>query len=175
MPPNEKEKPTLTEILTEARGFHQTFRTVTLATSAADGQPHASYAPYIEDGEGGFLIFISELAAHTNHLLNDPRVSLIFIEEESGMKQAFARKRLTYQGIAEEIPRTSDHFDGFLDQMSGRHGAIVDMLRTLTDFHLFRITPQKATYVRGFGEAFTLEGPELSGIHWIRLSGHMQR
>lgn len=172
MPKTDPSKPSLAEILEEARCFHQAFRTVTLASVDATGCPHASYAPYAEDDAGRFLIFISELALHTRNLLTDPRVSLLFIEEEHVMKQAFARKRVTYEGLAQEVHRSDPTFETLLDLMAERQGSIVDMLRTLKDFHLFHITPEKAIYVRGFGEAFTLEGPELKGIHWIRDKGH---
>lgn len=167
-----RQTPSLADILAEAHGFHRTFQSVLMATAAGDGRPHASYAPYIEDDEGCFYVFLSELAAHTRNLLQDPRVSLLFIEEESVMKQVFARKRVTYEGIAQEIPRDDPAFGPRLDQMTERHGAIVGMLRNLRDFHLFRITPDKATYVRGFGEAFTLEGSDLQAIRWMGERGH---
>lgn len=167
-----RQTPPLPEILAEARGFHRAFQSVLMATVADDGRPHASYAPYIEDEEGCFHVFLSELATHTRNLLQDRRVSLLFIEEESAMKQVFARKRVTYEGIAREIPRDDPVFGPQLDQMTERHGPIVGMLRNLRDFHLFRITPEKAIYVRGFGEAFTLEGSDLQGIRWMGDRGH---
>ena len=167
-----RQTPSLAEVLQEARGFHRAFQSALMATVAEDGKPHASYAPYVEDDEGCFHVFLSELAAHTRNLLQDRRVSLLFIEEESAMKQVFARKRVTYEGRAQEIPREDPSFDSILDQMTERHGPIVGMLRSLRDFHLFRITPDKAIYVRGFGEAFTLEGSDLQGIRWMGDRGH---
>ncbi|HAZ42246.1 MAG TPA: pyridoxamine 5'-phosphate oxidase [Methylococcaceae bacterium] len=167
-----RQTPALAEILAEARGFHRAFQSVLMATAANDGRPHASYAPYIEDDEGCFHVFLSELAAHTRNLLQDRRVSLLFIEEESVMKQVFARKRVTYEGSAREISRDDPAFAPLLDQMAERHGPIVGMLRNLRDFHLFKVTPDKAIYVRGFGEAFTLEGADLQGIRWMGDRGH---
>lgn len=164
--------PSLGEIQEEARSFHRAFQSVLMATVAEDGRPHASYAPYVEGNEGCFHVFLSELAAHTRNLIQDQRVSLLFIEEESGMKQVFARKRVTYEGSAREVPRDDPNFDSLLDRMAERHGPIVGMLRNLRDFHLFRITPEKAIYVRGFGEAFTLEGADLQGIRWMGDRGH---
>ncbi len=162
----------LNEILAEARSFHRAFQSVLMATVSEDGRPHASYAPYVEREDGCFLVFLSELAAHTRNLMQDSRVSLLFIEEESGMKQVFARKRVTYEGSALEIPREDAAFGPLLDRMAERHGPMVGMLRTLRDFHLFSITPERAVYVRGFGEAFTLEGSDLQGIRWMGERGH---
>lgn len=167
-----RQTPPLAEILIEARSFHRVFQSVLMASASDDGKPHASYAPYIEGEDGCFLVFLSELAAHTRNLMKNPRVSLLFIEEESDMKQVFARKRVTYEGTAHEIFRDDPSFDPLLDRMTERHGSIVGMLKNLRDFHLFRITPEKAVYVRGFGEAFTLEGSELQGIRWISDRGH---
>lgn len=167
-----RQAPPLDEILAEARSFHRAFQSVLMATTSDDGRPHASYAPYIEGADGDFYVFLSELAAHTRNLMKDPRVSLLFIEEESEMKQVFARKRVTYEGAAREICRDDPTFNPLLDHMAKRHGPIVGMLKNLRDFHLFRITPEKAVYVRGFGEAFTLEGSDLQGIRWMGDRGH---
>ena len=34
---------------------------------------------------------------------------------------------------------------------------MVALLKTLRDFQLFRLSPMKANYVRGFGEAFEFD------------------
>ena len=165
-------KPPLEMIRAEAQAFHHRFTTVMLATVSEEGHPHASYAPYIQDTEGSFWVFLSELARHTPNLLHCPRASLLFLEDEPDMQQAFARKRITYEGRVIEIAREDPLFGPRLDRMAERQGPIIGVLRTLKDFHLFKIVPERAIYVRGFGEAFTLEGSDLEGIDWIRDRGH---
>ena len=39
------------------------------------------------------------------------------------------------------------------------HGTTVDLLLTLPDFKLFRLTPDQGRLVLGFGRAFTLQMP----------------
>jgi putative heme iron utilization protein len=45
-------------------------------------------------------------------------------------------------------------------------------LRELKDFHLFELTPVKATYVRGFAQAYHINGSQLNEINHIRDRGH---
>lgn len=165
-------KPDLHAILAEAQALHQQFSSLLLATVSATDEPLASYAPYVIDDEGGFCIYVSELAGHTGNLLSTGKASVLFIEDESHSRQIFARKRLTFDCSACEIDRGSPTFEALMDAFDIRHGHIMSMLRSLRDFHLFRLQPTRAVYVRGFGEAFTLEGELLSEIHWINERGH---
>ncbi len=142
----------------EARQFHHAFASVLLATATKEGNPTASYAPYLADEDPlAFYIFISELAEHTGNLRQNPRASLLFIDNESVSSSLFARKRITYYCKAEFIPRDQAIFDTILDRFEARHGPMVALLKTLRDFQLFRLSPMKASYVRGFGEAFELD------------------
>lgn len=142
----------------EAAQFHHAFASVLLATATKEGKPTASYAPYLADEEPlAFYIFISELAEHTGNLRQNPRASLLFIDNESVSSSLFARKRITYSCKAELIPRDQAIFDPVLDRFEARHGPMVALLKTLRDFQLFRLSPMKASYVRGFGEAFAFD------------------
>ena len=156
--------PTLEELHHEARRFHQAFASLLMATVSPDGEPVASYAPYVIDAEGCFYIYISELAAHTANLRRHPRVSVLFIEDEREAPQVFARKRITYVCQVEAIGRETAAFADILDRFEGKHGPFMRMLRELRDFHLFRLIPERATYIRGFAQAFQLSGDDLRHI-----------
>ena len=164
-------KPDLPAILAEARAFHEGFATLMLATVSACGDPVASYAPYVVDNEGCFHVYISELAAHTANLAANGKASVLFIEDEGQATQLFARKRLTCACLAEEVERDSPLFLDVMSRFEHRHGNIIGVLRGLRDFHLFRLRPTRATYVRGFGEAFELDGEALS-IRPVNERGH---
>lgn len=69
------------ETLENARCFHRVYDSVLMATATEDGEPVASYAPYLEHG-GDFYVYVSDLAAHTQNLKRNPRASLMFIEDE---------------------------------------------------------------------------------------------
>ena len=160
------------QILSEILDLQREQRTLILATTNAAGEPLASYAPFFEDGDGCFCIFVSELSGHTSNLARNARISFLLMEDEATSKQLFARKRVTYLGIPTEVARDASDFESLLDQMRERHGPIMDLLRTLQDFHLFRIRPLHAIFVRGFGEAFKITGEDLREIHHLNDKGH---
>ena len=147
----------------EALEFREKLRSVVLATVGQDGQPEASYAPYVSDA-GSILVFVSALARHTQNLLAGRPASLLFIEDEGSAGNPFARKRLVLKCSVTPVPREHPDRDMMLDRFAARFGRFIDTLRGLGDFSLIRLTPQSGTYVRGFGQAFHLEGPELRAV-----------
>lgn len=165
-------KLTLEDILPEARAFHRAFNSLMLATADAQGQPYASYAVHLADEWGHFHIYISELAAHTGHLRARERASVLFIEDESQATHLFARKRLTCDCRAEWVARDTPAWHAVLDRFVAKHGKFMEMLRDLQDFQLFRLVPEKAVYVRGFGQAYELTGEQLGEIRHINGKGH---
>jgi putative heme iron utilization protein len=165
-------KPNLADVHAEALEFHRAFDSLLLATVNAGGNPEASYAPYVADGRGSFYIYISELAAHTANLQGKPRASVLFIEDESRAQHLFGRKRVTCDCRAEPVPRGSGEFEDTLARFVEKHGKFMEMLKGLKDFHLFRLTPEKANYVRGFAQAYELHGEGLAEIRHVNDKGH---
>jgi len=72
----------------------------------------------------------------------------------------------------EGIGRQDARFAGILDRFAEKHGKFMDMMRDLQDFHLFRLVPERASYVRGFAEAFELTGERLEQIRHLNDKGH---
>ncbi len=140
------------------RAFRGSFRSLLLATSSAEAVPEASYAPFVMDDEGRFYVLVSELARHTSNLLVNPFASLLLVEEESGSRNVFARKRLSYVCRAQSVSRQSTEWTSVLARFEERFGAVVDVLRGLPDFHLFRLSPTSGSLVQGFGQAYRLVG-----------------
>lgn len=161
----------LNAVMAEFRNFHHEFETLLMATCNAQGEPDASYAPYVEH-LGYYYIYISELATHTENLQATGQCSLLFIEDEGDAKHVFARRRVTLKCAAEEIPRESTTFDTVLDLFVERFGKFMDMMRKLNDFHLFRLKPQSGGYVAGFAQAYTLGGEGLTEIRHRNEKGH---
>lgn len=161
----------LDKIAAECREFATQFQSLQLATVSPEGVPEASYAPYIKIGRD-FYVYVSELSRHTANLTNNPRASVLFIENENEAKHLFARRRLTYQCTCEEVLRDSDGFEPTLDLLEERFGKIIGMLRNLQDFHLIRVVPQAGGYVAGFARAFDLVGDDLDQVRHINDVGH---
>ena len=132
-------------------------QTVLLATASTQGVPLNSYAPFVRDDKGVFYVFLSELAEHTRNLMDNPQASLFFIRPESESKNLFARERVSFACHAQRIGRDSPRFDERMAVMTERFGDTIQLLQSLADFHLFALTPNRGTYVVGFGQAFLID------------------
>ncbi|WP_020560709.1 HugZ family protein [Thiofilum flexile] len=157
----------LSVISQEFHQFTQQFKTLLLATANSAGIPEVSYAPYVAY-QNEYYIFISELATHTRNLTQTHRCSVMFIEDENQAHQLFARKRATLQCDAVEITRQMPSCEPILQLFDAQFGKFFGLLRQLPDFHLYRLSPQSASYIAGFGKAYSLNGQELNQVAWRR-------
>ncbi|MDX5298949.1 MAG: pyridoxamine 5'-phosphate oxidase family protein [Gammaproteobacteria bacterium] len=133
-------------------------RTLQLASCDADGQPHASYAPFVWVDDS-FHVFLSRLAAHTEHLRQHRRAGVLLIRYEQSCPNHFARPRLSAHCAVEVMDRAQDneHLENVLNLLQQRCGDTVAVLRTLPDFELMRLQPTHGTLVLGFGQAWELD------------------
>jgi heme iron utilization protein len=131
-------------------------QTLLLSTASVTGVPDLSYAPFVRDEAGCFYIFISELAAHTANLLNNPQASIMFIRPESETPNLFARERAIFNCKVREIGRSEQIYTAQLKALQDQFGEVVHLLRSLSDFHLFALCPESGQYVAGFGQAYTI-------------------
>jgi len=132
------------------------YKSLLLATRSVEGDADISYAPYTRDEES-FYIFVSELAKHTKNLINHPQASILFIQPETEANNLFARQRLTLDCQVREIYKTDSTYQHHLDAMTEKFGEIINLLRTLPDFHLFALTPNRGQFVGGFGQAIPVD------------------
>ncbi len=154
----------------EIKEFRQERRTLQLATVDAAGRPNVSYAPFVQNQEGYFVL-ISQIARHARNLLENPNVSLMMIEDEGTSKQLFARKRLTFDAVAMVVERDTDLWTQVIGQMQARFGEIIDGLSQLEDFVLFNLKVEQGLFVKGFGQAFQVSGDDL--VDFVHLQeGH---
>ncbi|HAS6063748.1 TPA: heme utilization protein HutZ [Vibrio vulnificus] len=154
----------------EIKEFRQERQTLQLATVDADGRPNVSYAPFVQNQEGYFVL-ISKIARHARNLLENPQVSLMMIEDEEGAKQLFARKRLTFDAVASVIGRDTQLWHQVVTQMEERFGEIVSGLSQLEDFVLFNLKAERGLFVKGFGQAYQVSGDDL--VDFVHLQeGH---
>ena len=159
-------KNTTSTLQQEVIDFRGTFKTVVLATVSSVGAPDASYTPFTMDDNGNILIFVSELAQHTQNLIDSPAISLLWIADEEHSRNLFARQRLTLQCDASELLRDTAQWDTALTRLQDVHGKTIEVLRSLPDFHLFTLEAHHGNYVRGFAKAFTSQGDELRS--WLK-------
>jgi len=86
-----------------AKTLLHTIRVATLATLNPDGAPFATLTAIGLDADGAPLLLLSRLAAHTQNLERDARLSLLLAQGGSG--DPLAHPRLTLTGVA---ARTTD-------------------------------------------------------------------
>ncbi|WP_061032217.1 heme utilization protein HutZ [Vibrio splendidus] len=154
----------------EIKEFRQERRTLQLATVDEEGRPNVSYAPFVQNQEGYFVL-ISDIARHARNLKENPQVSLMMIEDEESSKQLYARKRLTFDAQASVVERETELWTQVIGQMQERFGEIIDGLSQLQDFSLFNLKAENGLFVKGFGQAYQVSGDDL--VDFVHLQeGH---
>ncbi len=130
---------------------------VGMLATIGEALPLASAVPFVVlDGWADLLLHISTLAAHTQNLLRDPRLSLLVMEADAPQKNPLALKRLILQGTAGRIDLQSPTYDSLARRFTDRFpDAAVTMV--LSDFQLWRLQIQTAQFIAGFGRAYTAE------------------
>ena len=132
-------------------------QTLLLSTVTEQGEPECSYAPYVRDQQGVFYIYVSELATHTRNMLQKGRASVLFIRPEQDVNNLFARERVVLNCEVNEVQSNDERYDKLLLKMKEKFGETVDLLCSLSDFHLLALTPLNGKYIAGFGQAFLID------------------
>jgi putative heme iron utilization protein len=127
-----------------------------LATSLA-GRPYVSLVATACELDARPLLLLSDLAQHTQNLLTDPRVSLLF-EDTAGRPDPLAGPRLTLIGRAKRCddPRAAARF-------AARHPASAGYAG-FADFHLYRVAIERGHLVAGFGRIAWIDAEQLRFI-----------
>jgi len=139
-------------------------QSILLATVSIDGSPLVSYAPFLQDAEQNFFVFVSALAPHTTNLIHSGQASLMLIADETNSAQIFARERVTFQCLATPVARDSASWHAAVTLYEARFGHFFRFLCGLSDFHMVRLTPNHGTLMAGFGQAYVIEGPQLDEL-----------
>ena len=133
---------------------------LTLATIDSAGMPLATYAPYALV-PNAFGIVVSGLAAHTQALLEQRRVSVLVVDVQHADSN-YARPRVTVD-CAVDIVSEAVRVEALWSALERRHGAVVQTLRTLPDFRALALVPLAARLVLGFGAARDVTSMDVIG------------
>jgi heme iron utilization protein len=159
----------LENIQAEYEKFPEVFESVIISTVSAQAIPNASYAPFVMDDSKNIYIYVSGLSTHTKNIDVNPHVSVLFIEDEAKSNLIFARRRLSFDCTATLIERETDKWNQIVEQFQGRFGQIIEVLRGLSDFRIFRLTPSEGRFVVGFGGAYHISGDNLHQL--VQITG----
>ena len=128
---------------------------VGLGTLEPGGGPYVSLAMIALDHDATPLLYLSDLADHTKNLKRDPRVSLLF-DGTLDSAVPLAGERATVQG---QIGRTDDA--RLLTRYVARHPDAA-AYAGFRDFHLYRVSLERAHLVAGFGRIHWVDGGSVS-------------
>ncbi|MGH7232178.1 MAG: HugZ family protein [Nitrospiraceae bacterium] len=131
----------------------QEVRTGVLLT-LRNGRPFGSHVPYVfgDDWTRAYL-HLSRLALHTQHLLQDVRVSLFVSEPDRPGKNPLALKRFNLQGEAAILKVDAPDYARIAERYLGRFPQSA-MTFGFGDFDLWELRMQEAHLVLGFGHAY---------------------
>jgi heme iron utilization protein len=140
---------------TEARRLLRRARTATLASlNQDDGMPYASLVNIATDVSGHPLILISTLAWHTKNLLSNPKAS-VMVAEVPPSGDALTGPRVTIMG---RFARTED--EAVKRRYLARHPQ-AGFYAGFGDFAFWRLQPDRAHAVAGFGRIETMSADEV--------------
>jgi putative heme iron utilization protein len=139
---------------------------VQLATLGADQSPEASYAPCVWS-EGKCYLYLSGLSSHCRNLLNNPKISLLLVDDTVSTVNPFARVRASLHGRARVINRDDSEFAGLMRIFHHRFGKVMALIEPLPDFRLFQVHADSGSFIRGFGQAYALSGDELDELQAV--------
>ena len=127
-------------------------------------QPYVSMVPFaVLPDAPGFVIHVSQLAAHTKDMLLYPQVSLLVMAPLSPDTTAQALARVTIQGQAVPYSEaTHGHAEAKAAYLS-RFPHSAEMFG-FSDFSLFAIMPESIRFVGGFAQATTLSPETLAKV-----------
>lgn len=119
-----------------------------------NGHPFGSHVPYLVGADWSCAyLHLSRLALHTQHLLEDSRVSLFIAEPDEPGKNPLALQRLNVQGTARILPVDHESYESvkqrYLDKFPQSK-----MMFGFGDFALWELQMQDAHLVLGFGQAY---------------------
>lgn len=153
---------------TESAALVSLLRTQPVAALATlhKGAPAVSMVPFalLPDG-AGFVIHVSQLATHTQDMLQNAAVALLVTAPLEPGGSPLALPRVSVQGQARpcppESPRYGEARQAYLAKLPD-----AEPLFSFGDFSLFVIEPESLRFVAGFGRAMSLVGERM----WAVLS-----
>ena len=126
------------------------------------GEPFVSMVPFaIEPNSSKLIIHVSTLAAHTKHMLDNSRVSLMVLASPSPDVSAQATPRVTIQGVAVQLDKASVEYEEAKAVYVERFPQSNDLFG-FADFSVFSIAPASARFVAGFAQAMTMSAEEFA-------------
>src|SRR5688572_10484038 len=133
-------------IVASVRSLMYESRLASLATlESGTHHPYASLIAVASDTDGAPVFLISKLALHTRNLEGDPRTTVLLAAPAGGRGDPLNSGRVSLMGSAApaDDPRIRSGFLARHPEAAGYAG--------FADFRFWRLQPERAHYVGGFG------------------------
>ncbi|HEY4072910.1 MAG TPA: pyridoxamine 5'-phosphate oxidase family protein [Herbaspirillum sp.] len=127
------------------------------------GYPFASVLPYVLDENAYPVFLISQLAEHTKNLTADCRAS--FIVHDCGAQNVLTAERVSLIGDARQFDASAELVARYL-----RYQPDAAQYLCLGDFAFFRLKPNGARYVAGFGRMGWIEEADWASSFVLSLA-----
>ena len=141
----------------ELDNFLNNIKSVILSTVNLDGEPFASYSPYVQDEEGNFYVFVSTAVQHSHNMYNTKKAHLLFIEDENNTNHIYARRRLYFKADAQKFEANDERFEKIAKLFEEKLGEQAALIRMMPDSRFYKLTPHDGNLVLGFGAAFKID------------------
>lgn len=133
-------------------------RTAVLSTVLpGDGAPYGSLVLSATCPDGAPLLLLSRLAVHTGNLLHDPRASLLY-DATGALEEPLTGARLSLVGAIQPVAANSMAI--CRTRFLARHPSAA-AYADFADFSFYRLQPDRAHLVAGFGQIGWIEGANL--------------
>ena len=157
------------QLAAEARALVRGARTAVLSSIlAGDGSPYGSLVLGATLPDASPVLLLSKLAVHTQNLAHDPRASLLY-DATRNLDDPLTGARLSLTGVIEAMPpeMTALCRTRFL----ARHPSAA-AYADFADFVFYRLNPERAHLVAGFGRIHWIEKPGLTlpPTQWAELA-----
>jgi len=166
----------MSKVEQQCQQFFASRQSLVLSTQSQTTELETSVVPFAQLAEGELVIFVSELAQHTQNLLSLEQssnidstglVSGLLLADESDTEQMFARERLSMQFAVERVI-TEPNRATCIERLQNQFGEVVEVLRGLPDFHCFKLKVLSGRYVKGFGAAYEFSGCPCQALQGIK-------
>lgn len=141
---------------TEARRLLRTVRSGALATLTPEGAPYASLVTVATLPDGSPVLPLSTLAVHTQHLMADPRCSLLL--DSAGIGDPLTHPRLTV--TARAVKASAEERTAWRTRFLRRHPE-AEIYVDFGDFSFWRLDLDGARIIGGFGRIAGLDAADL--------------
>ena len=136
--------------------FLQNIQSVLLSTVDADGEPFASYSPFVEDEEGNFYVFISTAVKHSHNMNATKKAHIMFLEDESVTDHIYARRRMYFKVDSEKFEEDDTREEKIHNLFKKRFGDKVSFFSMMKDSRFYKLSPKEGNFVLGFGAAYKI-------------------